>query len=145
MHEEFIGTMPVQEQAPLRRRAVWTRYHAARMWRAFAGPLQVEQFKGGQSNPTFLLTTPGQALRAAAQAAGQAAALGPCGGPRVSRHLGAASSAESRWRAAWALCEDDIVIGTAFYIMDYVEGRVLWDQALPGMTPRASAPPSTTR
>src|SRR5207248_1038929 len=33
-----------------------------------------------------------------------------------------------------ALCEDDAVIGTAFYVMDYVEGRVLWDQSLPGMT-----------
>ena len=45
----------------------------------------------------------------------------------------------------YALCEDDAVIGTAFYIMDYVEGRVLWDQALPGMQPRAARAPSTTR
>jgi aminoglycoside phosphotransferase (APT) family kinase protein len=35
----------------------------------------------------------------------------------------------------WALCEDESVIGTAFYIMDYVAGRVLWDQSLPGMQP----------
>src|SRR5581483_7748339 len=34
----------------------------------------------------------------------------------------------------WCLCEDDSVIGTAFYVMDYVEGRVLWDQTLPGMS-----------
>ena len=40
---------------------------------------------------------------------------------------------------AYALCQDESVIGTAFYIMAYVEGRVLWDQALPGMAPAERA------
>jgi aminoglycoside phosphotransferase (APT) family kinase protein len=39
----------------------------------------------------------------------------------------------------WLLCEDESVIGTAFYVMDYVEGRVLWDQSLPGMSKEARA------
>src|SRR5262249_61819574 len=34
----------------------------------------------------------------------------------------------------YVLCQDDSIIGTAFYVMDYVEGRVLWDQSLPGMS-----------
>jgi aminoglycoside phosphotransferase (APT) family kinase protein len=37
----------------------------------------------------------------------------------------------------YALCEDESVIGRAFYIMEFMEGRVLWDQSLPGMTPAA--------
>ena len=59
MHEEFIGTMPVQDKH---------RFDVERLdaipardtWRALRGPLEVAQFKGGQSNPTFLLTTPGK-------------------------------------------------------------------------------------
>ena len=42
------------------------------------------------------------------------------------------------------LCEDESVIGRAFYVMEFVDGRVLWDQSLPGMTP-PSAARSTTR
>ena len=38
-----------------------------------------------------------------------------------------------------ALCEDESVIGRAFYVMEFVEGRVLWDQSLPGMTPAERA------
>jgi aminoglycoside phosphotransferase (APT) family kinase protein len=44
----------------------------------------------------------------------------------------------------YCLCEDESVIGRAFYIMEFMQGRVLWDQSLPGMT-RRSAAPSTTR
>ena len=42
------------------------------------------------------------------------------------------------------LCEDEVVIGRAFYVMEFVEGRVLWDQSLPGMTPAERGAPSTT-
>ena len=45
----------------------------------------------------------------------------------------------------YVLCEDESVIGRAFYVMEFVDGRVLWDQSLPGMTPRRSAARSTTR
>ena len=38
-----------------------------------------------------------------------------------------------------ALCEDEAVIGTAFFLMEYIEGRILWDPTLPGMTPAARA------
>jgi aminoglycoside phosphotransferase (APT) family kinase protein len=44
----------------------------------------------------------------------------------------------------YCLCEDESVIGRAFYVMEFMQGRVLWDQSLPGMTP-PSAAPSTTR
>jgi aminoglycoside phosphotransferase (APT) family kinase protein len=100
----------------------------------FAGPLTVEQFKGGQSNPTYRLTTPGQAyvmrrkppgkLLPSAHAVDREfrviSALHPTGFP-VPRPYG--------------LCTEEGVIGTMFYVMEMVEGRVLWDQTLPDYEP----------
>ena len=100
----------------------------------YAGPLEVRQFKGGQSNPTYQLITPTQKyvlrrkppgkLLPSAHAVDREyrviSALGPTGYP-VAKTYG--------------LCTDDAVIGTWFYIMDNVEGRILWDQSLPQCTP----------
>jgi aminoglycoside phosphotransferase (APT) family kinase protein len=100
----------------------------------YAGPLEVRQFKGGQSNPTYQLVTPGRKyvlrrkppgkLLPSAHAVDREykviSALGPTGFP-VAR--------------TWGLCTDDAVIGTWFYIMDMVEGRILWDQTLPQYEP----------
>ena len=100
----------------------------------YAGPVEVRQFKGGQSNPTYQLVTPGRnyvlrrkppgKLLPSAHAVDREfkviSALYPTGFP-VPKPYG--------------LCEDEAVIGTAFYIMDMVEGRVLWDQSLPGYAP----------
>ncbi len=99
----------------------------------FSGALHVEQFQGGQSNPTYRVTAgerryvlrrkpPGKLLPSAHAVDREhrvMAALAGTGVP-VARML--------------ALCEDPAVIGTAFYLMEYVEGRVLWDPRLPGMT-----------
>jgi len=100
----------------------------------FAGPLQVEQFKGGQSNPTFRLITPSRAYVMRSKP-----------GP-LARLLPSAHAIEREYRVMDALalsgvpvprmhvlCEDESVIGRAFYVMECVEGRVLWDQSLPGM------------
>ncbi len=101
----------------------------------FSGPLEVRQFKGGQSNPTYQLITPSKKyvmrrkppgkLLPSAHAVDREyrviSALGPTGFP-VPRTYG--------------LCTDDTVIGTIFYVMDMVEGRILWDQSLPGYEPK---------
>ena len=103
--------------------------------RGFAGPLAVEQFKGGQSNPTYLIT--GQRGRLVLRAKpGPAAKLLPSAHAverefRVITALGKAGFPVPRTHF---LCEDESVIGRAFYVMDYVEGRVLWEQSLPGMS-----------
>jgi aminoglycoside phosphotransferase (APT) family kinase protein len=102
----------------------------------FAGPLTVEQFKGGQSNPTYKLLTPGCAYVMRSKP-----------GP-AARLLPSAHAVEREFRVMQALagrgvpvprmlllCEDEAVIGRAFYVMEFVAGRVLWDQTLPGMTP----------
>ena len=107
--------------------------HLRRHLPGFGGELTAQQFTGGQSNPTYLL-----------QAGGQRWVLRrkPPGVLLPSAH---AVDREYRVMAALAhgtvpvprvhlLCEDDAVIGTAFYVMDHVEGRTFLDPSLPGMT-----------
>ncbi|HUF19490.1 MAG TPA: phosphotransferase [Burkholderiales bacterium] len=131
MHEQFIGTMPVQER---HRFDVTTleRYMRSNV-EGFAGPLEVQQFKGGQSNPTFLLNTPKWRYVLRRKPPGKLL-LSAHAVDREYRVITALHETEVPVAKTWCLCEDDSVIGTAFYIMDYVEGRVLWDQTLPGMT-----------
>ncbi len=104
----------------------------------YSGPLTVEQFKGGQSNPTYKLMTPARnyvlrrkppgALLKSAHAVDREyaviSALGTTGFPVAK---------------AYGLCTDDAVIGTWFYVMDCVDGRVIWDPAFPGMSAEARA------
>ncbi|TMG78932.1 MAG: phosphotransferase family protein [Betaproteobacteria bacterium] len=102
----------------------------------FSGPLAVEQFRGGQSNPTYLLAGGGKrwVLRAKP---GPAAKLLPSAHAveREFRAITALKAGGVPVPRAHCLCEDENVIGRSFYVMEYVEGRVLWDPSLPGMTP----------
>jgi len=129
--QSFSGTKPVDPKQQFD--AARLEQYLAEKIPGFRGPLTVEQFKGGQSNPTFKLRTAGKdyvlrrkpagKLLASAHAVDREykviTALAQTGVPVAKTHL---------------LCEDDGIIGTAFYVMDCVEGRVLWDPALPGMT-----------
>src|SRR5262245_50771441 len=103
--------------------------------RGFPGPLAVEQFAGGQSNPTYRIT--GREGRVVLRAKpGPAAKLLPSAHAveREFRVIAALAKTGFPVPRALFLCEDEAVIGRAFYVMDYVEGRVLWDQSLPGMS-----------
>lgn len=104
----------------------------------FGGELEVDQFQGGQSNPTYRVTAgerryilrrkpPGKLLPSAHAV------------DREYRVMSALAATDVPVARMLALCEDDTVIGTAFYLMEYVEGRVLWDPRLPGMEPAARA------
>ena len=124
MFEQFIGTKPVEERH---------RIDVGRLENRGFKISTVEQFKGGQSNPNLqahICRRP--RFRIETKAAGQAAASAHAV-DREYRVIKRSTRWFSRWRPH-VLCEDDSVIGTAFYVMDYVEGRVLWDQSLPGMT-----------
>jgi aminoglycoside phosphotransferase (APT) family kinase protein len=101
----------------------------------FRGPVQVEQFRGGQSNPTFRLVTPDHTYVLRRKPPGK---LLPSAHAvdREYKVLSALAGTDVPVARCYALCADDSVIGTMFYVMDYVEGRVLWDPTLPGMTPR---------
>jgi aminoglycoside phosphotransferase (APT) family kinase protein len=102
----------------------------------FEGPLQIEKFAGGQSNPTYLLTTP-RARYVMRAKPGPAAKLLPSAHAieREYRVMQALASTPVPVPRMLALCEDESVIGRAFYIMEHVAGRVMWDQSLPGMSP----------
>jgi aminoglycoside phosphotransferase (APT) family kinase protein len=113
--------------APL---AAWLREHV----QAFDGALHIEPLVGGQSNPTFKVTAgtrrwvirrkPPGVLLASAHAI-----------EREYRVMKALAGSAVPVPAVHALCEDAGVIGSPFYVMDFVDGRVLRDPALPGMTP----------
>ena len=98
------------------------------------GPLEVAQFKGGQSNPTYLVTAgsrryvlrrkpPGKLLPSAHAV------------DREYRVMRALADTDVPVARMHALCEDETVIGTVFYLMEYVGGRVLWDPRLPDLSP----------
>jgi aminoglycoside phosphotransferase (APT) family kinase protein len=112
-----------------------TAYLAERL-PGFAGPLQVRQFQGGQSNPTYLLNTPA-ARYVMRSKPGPAAKLLPSAHAverefRVMRVLADQGIPVPRMLL---LCEDEDVIGRAFFVMEHVEGRIFWEQSLPGMAP----------
>src|SRR5712691_6965286 len=100
----------------------------------FAGPVAVRQFQGGQSNPTYYLGTrdreyvlrrkpPGKLLPSAHAV------------DREYRILTALGRTDVPVPKTYVLCEDPEVIGTAFYVMDWVRGRIMVDPLLPGLTP----------
>lgn len=132
--EQFTGTRAVSERHAFDRGALlaWLEPRIP----GLRGPLQVEQFKGGQSNPTFKLLTPGASYVMRSKP-GPAAKLLPSAHAieREFRVMQALAGSDVPVPRMHLLCEDESVIGRAFYIMECVEGRVLWDQALPGLTP----------
>lgn len=129
--QEFAGTMPVPDRQRFDEAAL-ARYLSAQV-AGFRGPLTVEMFRGGQSNPTFLLT--------AGDGAHYVLRRKPAG-----QLLPSAHAVDREFRVTRALfghgvpvaepiclCEDTSVIGTMFYLMSYVRGRNFWDPRLPGL------------
>jgi aminoglycoside phosphotransferase (APT) family kinase protein len=130
--EEFVGTMPVPERQRFDEAALerYLRAHIA----GFSGPLRVQQFRGGQSNPTFLLSggdgaqyvlrkKPAGALLPSAHAV-----------DREFRVISALHGTTVPVARPLCLCEDESLIGTMFYVMSYVAGRNFWDPTLPGVS-----------
>ena len=136
--ESQTGTKPVSEQHRLDEGRL-TDYLVKHL-DGFAGPLQIEQFKGGQSNPTFKLLTPERAYVMRSKP-GPAAKLLPSAHAieREFRVMSALHSSEVPVPRMHLLCEDESVIGRAFYVMEFIQGRVLWDQGLPGFDPAGRA------
>ena len=99
----------------------------------YAGPLTVSQFRGGQSNPTYRLDTPGKSYVLRRKPFGP---LLPSAHAvdREFRVISALHGAGFPVARPYALCTDEGVIGAVFYVMSAVEGRVFWDGALPGCT-----------
>jgi aminoglycoside phosphotransferase (APT) family kinase protein len=104
----------------------------------FAGPLAVEQFRGGQSNPTYKLVTPARSYVLRRKPPGKLLP-GAHAVDREYRVISALAEQEFPVARAYGLCLDDEVIGTAFYVMEMVEGRIFWEPSLPEV-PRADRP-----
>ena len=104
--------------------------------RGFTGPMTVTKFPGGQSNPTYKIATPARSYVMRAKP-GPAAKLLPSAHAveREYKVMQALHGSGVPVAEMFALCSDEAVIGRVFFIMECVEGRVLWDPALPGMTP----------
>jgi aminoglycoside phosphotransferase (APT) family kinase protein len=131
--QAFSGTQQVREQH--RFDTVRLEQYLAERIEGFSPPLTVRQFKGGQSNPTYQLVTPthkyvlrrkppGKLLPSAHAVDREfriLSALHPTGFPVARPYL---------------LCEDEAVIGTMFYVMEHVEGRIYWGPLLPDQTPQ---------
>jgi aminoglycoside phosphotransferase (APT) family kinase protein len=124
MFEQFIGTKPVEPRQRIDVQAL-ENFLGFRI-------AAIEQFRGGQSNPTYRL--------AAAEGKKYVLRRKPPGKLLPSAHaverefrvIQALHKADFPVARPLVLCEDESIIGTVFYVMDCVEGRVLWDQSLPG-------------
>ena len=100
----------------------------------FAGPLTVSQFKGGQSNPTYRLDTPsGRAFVLRRKPPGKLLP-GAHAVDREARVMSALGRQGFPVPYVHGLCEDEGVIGTPFFVMDLVEGRIVWEASFPGLT-----------
>jgi len=99
----------------------------------FVGPLTVSQFAGGQSNPTYRLDTPGRAYVLRRKPPGKLLP-GAHAVDREARVMQALGKKRFPVPHIHALCEDDTVLGTPFFVMDLVEGRIVWDATFPGLT-----------
>lgn len=128
-----VGTLPVREVH---------RFDEGRLteWLAinvdgYRGPLTVEQFKGGQSNPTYRLTTPERSYVLRRKPSGPLL-KGAHAVEREAKVLSALSSVGFPVPHVYGLCVDAAVIGTWFYIMEMVEGRIFWDATFPEVSRR---------
>src|SRR5699024_6114954 len=131
MSEQTEDTQPVREQHRFDTDRL-EQYMQAHV-EGFQGPLEVEQFKGGQSNPTYLLHAGGGRYVLRRKPPGK---LLPSAHAvdREYRVITALADTDVPVPRTYCLCEDEAVIGSTFYIMEYKQGRVLWDQTLPDMT-----------
>jgi aminoglycoside phosphotransferase (APT) family kinase protein len=94
----------------------------------FKGPVTLYKFKGGQSNPTFKLVTPGGAYVLRRKPQGQLAG-GAHAVDREARVLSALHAQGYPVAKVHGLCTDETIVGSIFFVMDMVEGRIFWDAA----------------
>lgn len=125
---QFSGTSEVRvgQEIDLARLEQWMAGHVE----GFAGPLTVEQFKGGQSNPTYKLLTPGRNYVLRRKPPGELLASAHAV-DREYRVITALYGQGFPVARTFGLCTDESVIGTWFYVMDCVDGRIVWDTSFP--------------
>ena len=127
-----VGTTTHRSELPLGGLERWMRNHID----GFRGPLATERFEGGQSNPTYKLVAATGTYVLRRKPLGQ---LLPSAHAvdREYRVIGSLADTRVPVPRVYALCEDDAIIGSPFYVMEFLDGRIFWDQRLLGV---AAAP-----
>jgi len=131
--DENTGTIAVQERHQFDVSALQD--YMKENVEGYSGQLEVEEFAGGQSNPTYLLSAggmqyvmrrkpPGKLLKSAHAV------------DREYRVLSALHDTDVPTAKTYCLCADDAIVGTWFYIMEYLDGRVIWDSSAGPYTPQ---------
>ena len=123
-------TTPGQHDLPLGRLESWLHDHVD----GFRGTLAAEQFEGGQSNPTYKLLSDVGSYVLRRKPLGR---LLPSAHAvdREYRVMRALSGTAVPVPEVYAMCEDDTLIGSAFYVMEFLDGRIFWDPRLPDLAP----------
>ena len=129
--DDFIGTRAPSQALDTATLSAWMAAHVE----GFQGPVSVEQFKGGQSNPTYKLNAASGTYVMRSKPAPVAKLLPSAHAiEREFAVMSALTGSAVPVPRMFALCEDESIIGRAFYIMECMQGRVLWDQSLPGVS-----------
>jgi aminoglycoside phosphotransferase (APT) family kinase protein len=124
----YSGTAPLTEPFPMDRLEAWLAANVT----GYRGPLAIEQFRGGQSNPTYKLIAGSGTYVLRRRPFGQ---LLPSAHAvdREYRAMHALQGSGVPVARVHALCQDDAVIGSAFYVMKFIEGRIFWDPRMPSL------------
>ncbi|MEH6476634.1 MAG: phosphotransferase [Sneathiella sp.] len=128
---DFSGTMDVQDRHQIDA-AVLEDYMSKHV-DGFTSPLEIRQFKGGQSNPSYLLVTPSKKYVLRKKPPG---VLLPSAHAvdREYKVITGLNTTDVPVPRTYCLCMDEQIVGTIFYIMDFVDGDIEWDPALPHFT-----------
>ena len=131
--EKFTGTMQVQEKLKIPEKELET--YLNDNVDDFEGPLEVREFKGGQSNPTYQLVTPKKKYVLRRKPPGK---LLPSAHAvdREYKVITALQNTEVPVPKTYGLCEDEDVIGTSFFVMDFLDGSIYWDLLLADKSPK---------
>ena len=123
--QNFAGTTQVRSGFEIDRDALarWMSGHVA----DFSAPLEIEQFRGGQSNPTYRLVTPSRSYVLRRKPSGTLV-KGAHAVEREAKVLSALGGTGFPVPRVYALCMDESIIGAWFYIMEMVEGRIFWER-----------------
>lgn len=132
--EQFSGTKEVAERFRFDEKKLES--YLAENIEGFERPLKIEQFKGGQSNPTYALTTPNRKYVLRRKPPGK---LLPSAHAvdREYKVITALGKTDFPVAKTYLLCEDESIIGTMFFVMERVEGRIFWEGALPDESPES--------
>ncbi|MVW70282.1 phosphotransferase family protein [Bordetella sp. 15P40C-2] len=120
----YAGTMPVRAEHRIDAHALlaWMQANVP----GFEGPLSIDQFKGGQSNPTYRLRTPSRIYVLRRKPPG-VLLKGAHAIEREARVMQALAQVGYPVPRVHGLCTDESVLGSWFFVMDMVEGRIFWD------------------